>query len=53
MSETKKQLEKRLMEAFWDCRCVKCDRHVGWYGTPKDRPDCACGYNPYKERHGQ
>lgn len=35
------------MPAFYDGRCLKCDKKIGWAGELKDRPACPrCGEPP-------
>jgi len=34
------------MPAFYDARCPRWGRRVGWFGELKDRPACRCGHRP-------
>lgn len=32
--------------AFFDARCTRCSRKIGWRGRYVDMPMCRCGYRP-------
>lgn len=34
-----------MTRAFYDCRCIKCGRKIGWCGTAAEMPPCpGCGF---------